>query len=82
MEYKSTGPRTSGSSTAKHLAPGEKININTASLEELDRLPGVGKVRAQAIISGRPYQNITDIMKVKGIKQGIFEKLKDFLAVN
>ena len=64
------------------LAPGQTVNINTASLEELDALPDIGPVKAQAIIDGRPYATIEDIMKVKGIKQGIFNKIKDRITVN
>ena len=58
------------------------VNINTASREELDALPDIGPVKAQAIIDGRPYATIEDIMKVKGIKQGIFSKIKDHITVN
>lgn len=63
------------------LAPGEKININTASKEQLDALPGIGPVKAQAIIEGRPYNAPEDIMKVKGIKQGEFSKIKELITV-
>ena len=66
---------------AVKLAPGQKININTASKEQLDALPGIGSTKAQAIIDGRPYEKIEDIMKVKGIKQGVFNKIKDLITV-
>ena len=68
-------------SEATKLVSGQKVNINTASKEQLDALPGIGSTKAQAIIDGRPYEKIEDIMKVKGIKQGVFNKIKDFITV-
>ena len=59
------------------LAPGQMVNINTASKEMLEALPEIGPVKAQAIIDNRPYKKIDDIMKVKGIKEGTFNKIKD-----
>lgn len=66
---------------ATKLAPGEKVNINTASKEKLEALPGIGPVKAQAIIDGRPYNTPEDIMKVRGIKEGSFSKIKDMITV-
>ena len=67
------------------LAPGTKININTASAEELDKLPEIGPVKAQAIVEYRkangPFKSAEDIEKVKGIKEGTFAKIKDFIVV-
>ena len=61
------------------LAPSQKVNINTASKEQLEGLPGIGPQEAQAIIDGRSYQKTEDIMKVRGIKQGEFDKIKDLI---
>jgi competence protein ComEA len=63
------------------LKAGQKVNINTASKDELDVLPGIGPVRAQAIIDGRPFKTIEDVMKVKGIKEVEFGKIKDLISV-
>jgi len=61
------------------------VNINTAGVDELNTLPGVGEATAKAIISFRekngPFSKIEDIMQVPGIKQGRFEKIKDFITV-
>lgn len=63
------------------LAPGEKININTASLEQIEKLPGIGPKKAQAIIEARPFKSAEDVMKIKGIKQGLFNKIKDHITL-
>ncbi len=63
----------------------EKININTASLEQLKQLSGIGDAKAQAIIDYRnehgPFETISDIMKISGIKEAAFNKIKDFIQV-
>jgi competence protein ComEA len=66
---------------AKAVAPTGPVNLNTASKEQLEALPGIGPKKAQAIIDGRPYQKTEDIMKVKGIKQRIYDKIKDRITV-
>jgi competence protein ComEA len=80
VEKKEVAPSKEAPAATK-LAPGEKVNINTAPKEDLDKLPGIGPVKAQAIIEGRPFEKIEDIMKVKGIKEGEFGKIKELITV-
>lgn len=74
---------SAAASTSKaKMAAGTRINVNTASVDELAKLPGIGKHKAEAIIAARPFATPEDLMKVKGIKQGVFAKLKDHVTVN
>ena len=61
------------------------VNINTAGVQELMNLPGIGEVRAKAIIAYRQqigeFEKIEDIMNVKGIKNGIFSKINNLICV-
>ncbi|MDQ0156030.1 helix-hairpin-helix domain-containing protein [Robertmurraya andreesenii] len=63
-----------------------KINLNKASQSELETLPGIGPVKAQAIIEYRdssgPFKAIEDIMEISGFGQKTFEKLKEHISVN
>jgi len=59
----------------------EKINVNQSSIEELDSLPGVGKVTAQKIINNRPYQKIEELLTKKIVKKSTFEKIKDLISL-
>jgi competence ComEA-like helix-hairpin-helix protein len=78
-----------GSVPDKTQAPGavesKLVNINTAGSEELQTLPGIGPKTAEKIIQYRttngPFEKIEDIMKVKGIAQGKFSKIKDKITV-
>lgn len=61
-----------------------RININTAGREELMTLPGIGAAKAEAILAYReaaPFVSVEDLMKITGIKQGVFSKIKDFIKV-
>ena len=61
------------------------VNINTASVDDLDTLPGVGPSTAQAIVDDRAqngaFASIEDIMRVSGIGEKKFEKLKGLICV-
>lgn len=59
----------------------EKININQATIEELDTLPGIGKVTAQKIINNRPYQSIDELLTKKVVNKSTFEKIKDLISL-
>ena len=73
-----------GSETEKSEV-GYPININTASLSELDALPGIGAAYAQRIIDYRDanggFKSIDELKNIKGIGDVTFDKLKDLVAV-
>ena len=63
----------------------DRVDLNTASLEELKTLPGIGDAKAQSIIDYREehgrFQDIEEIMQIEGIKEGVFQKIKDKIKV-
>ena len=64
----------------------QKIDINRAEPWLLEALPGIGEVKAQAIVGYRsehgPFKIIEDLLKVSGIGPATFEKLKDYITVS
>ncbi len=74
-----------GGDSAPSAAEDGRVNINTAGKEELMTLKGIGEARAEDIIRYReengPFGTIEDIMKVSGIKEAAFNKIKDDITV-
>lgn len=61
------------------------VDINTASVQELETLPGIGEKRAREIIAYREtngrFESIEDIKKISGIKEAVYTKIKDLITV-
>lgn len=58
-----------------------RVNINTATQQELETLPGIGPARANQIIAGRPYASVDDLVRVDGIGPPQIEILRPYLTV-
>ena len=81
-----TGSSTAGASPAEGTKPQDgKVNLNTATKEELMTLSGVGESRADSIIAYREengrFQNTEELMQISGIKEGLYNKIKDNITV-
>jgi|GEM_PF-493655 competence protein ComEA len=87
--YGDSGPaaKVTGGGNNAAVGDGRKalVNINTASIDELDTLPGIGEATARDIVAYREkyggFSSIEDIMKVPRIKKNRFESIKDFITV-
>ena len=82
-----SGSQTSQTPTESPTVPNGdgKIDINTATLQQLQMLPGIGEVIAQRIVDHREenglFINIEDIMNVSGIGEKKFEQIKEYIKV-
>ena len=75
------GAVAAGAATAGSEA---RVNLNSATADELARLPGVGPAKAKAIIeyrNGEPFRTTDELRKVKGIGEKLYDRLKDQITV-
>jgi competence ComEA-like helix-hairpin-helix protein len=56
------------------------VNINTASQEDLESVPGIGPTRAAQIIAGRPYERVEDLERLNGIGPSQVQDMKQFMT--
>lgn len=66
--------------TTDGLSQGPLLNINSASKDELETLPGIGQITAEKIIEGRPYSSIEELSKNGVLKKNIFEGIKEKIS--
>jgi competence protein ComEA len=65
----------------KSQSPQHRVNINTATLAELDSVPGIGSVLAKRIIEGRPYKSVDELARVDKIGPQKLEKIRGYFTV-
>jgi competence ComEA-like helix-hairpin-helix protein len=58
-----------------------RVNLNTATLTELESIPGIGKVLAKQIVANRPYASVDDLLKIRGIGEHSLQGLRTYVKV-
>lgn len=79
-EY-SAAAKNCSDSDANEEEGSTRVNINTATLDQLVSLPGIGPSKAQAIIDARPFTSVSDVVRAKGIGAATLNKLKELISV-
>ena len=79
------GARAEGAKNSTASAPAQPVDLNRAGTEELATVPGIGKALAQRIVEFReehgPFKRVEDLMKVKGIGEKSFAKIRPHVTV-
>lgn len=77
MKSDTKAPAKSGSMSDKKAASGKKLDLNSASEDELKSLPGIGDATAKKIVDNRPYARKDELVKKKIVSQSTYDKIKN-----
>ena len=72
-----------GNAAATKQTPSSPVNINTASIEQLMEVPGIGEAKAKAIVeyrSGSPFKTTAELLNVKGIGEKLLAKITPYVT--
>jgi comEA protein len=71
---------------AQKIGPAKPVDLNTASMEELQQVPGIGPSTAKAIVRFRersgPFQRLEDLLVIRGITKARLEKMRPYLKLS